>query len=214
MPVLRYPLEPDGSKRLELAWEGQYEKFTIKLDGHVVGQVPSRQALAAGHSLPLPDGSTLTLKTAGTALANELRVLRDGRPVPGSASDPAMRLRNTYQFIFFIAGVNLVLGALAGLGVDFLAQLGLGWGSAVIGAVYLVLGLMVRLRSLLALLLTLLLYGLETIMAVAVPLLTTSGPNVTALLVRAVVLWFLFQGVPAIRQLQPGGAGPAAPKAG
>jgi hypothetical protein len=203
MPTLRYALEPNGPKRLELAWEGQYRNFVVKLDDQVIGQVAGQKALSAGHTLPLPDGSSLTLKTTGSALANELRVLRNGQPVPGSASDPTVRLRNTYQIIFFIAGVNLVLGLLGGLlRPDILRQLGVGWGTFMLGAVYLLLGLLVRQRRLLALVLTLVFYGLETVMGQLVPLLSGSGQNVAGLLVSALFLWGLYQGLPAIRQLR------------
>jgi hypothetical protein len=203
MPTLRYALEENGPRQLELSWEGQYQQFTVKLDDQVVGQVPDRKALLAGHRLPLPDGSTLELRTVGTALANELRVLRNGRPVPGSASDPALRLRTAYQLIFFIAAVNLLGGLVAGLlRVEFLTQLGLGWGSLIFGAVYLALGLLVRQRSAFALIMTVALYGFETIMGLLVPVLITSRPNVAGLIVRLTFLWVLLQGFPALRQLR------------
>lgn len=211
MPTLRYALEPNGPKRLELAWEGAYDQFTIKLDEQEIGRVPDRKALAAGHQFPLPDGSTLMVRAAGTALANELRVLRNGQPLPGSATDPEIRLRNVYQVLYLIGGINVALGLLAGLGVAAVTGLGFTAGSAILGVVYLGLGGRVSGRSRLALALAVLLYGLETLMGVLVPLLSTSGPNVVGLLLRGLVLWYLLQGFGPLRQLREAGLPPAAP---
>jgi hypothetical protein len=210
MATLRYALEENGPRRLELSWEGQYQNFTVKLDNQPVGRVADHKALAAGQRLALPDGSTLEVRTVGTALANELRVLRDGRPLPGSASDPRLRLRNSYQLLFLIAGVNLAAGFLAGvLRVTFLVELGFSGGSFVLGVVYLVLGLLVRQRSAVGLALALSLYGLEAAMGLVVPLFTGGSPNLVALAVRLLFLWVLGLAFPALRQLRQ--AEPAAP---
>lgn len=215
MPTLRYPLDANGPKRLELAWEGYYRNFTVKLDDQLISQVSGPQALSAGRTLALPDGSTLLLRSSGVPLFNELRVWRNGQPLPGSAADPALRLRNTYQIILLIAGLNLVLGLLAGLlRVPVLVQLGFSWGSFILGALYLVLGLLVRQQSFVALLLTLLLYGLETAMSVAIPLLTGSGQNLVALVARLIILYFLILGLGALRQLSRAPAAPASPVPG
>jgi hypothetical protein len=203
MATLRYALEENGPRRLELSWEGQYQNFTVTLDNQLVGRVADHKALAAGQRLALPDGSTLEVRTVGTALANELRVLRDGRPLPGSASDPRLRLRNSYQLLFLIAGVNLVAGFLAGvLQVTFLLQLGFSGGSFVLGVAYLVLGLLVRQRSAVGLALALSLYGLEAAMGLVVPLFAGGRPNLVALAVRLLFLWVLGLGFPALRQLR------------
>ncbi len=206
MPTLRYALDTNGPKRLLLSWEGQYRDFTIKLDDQVVGQGLGAKELAAGHTLALPDGSTLHLQTAGVPLVNELRVQRNGRPLPGSATDPASRVKAAWQVIFLIAGLNLVLGLIAAVfSVNFLLQLGLGWGSVILGLLYLGLGLLVQRYSLFALLMALVLFGVETVLQLFVPVLTGSGPNVAGLLVRALVLFVLAQGLPALRHLRRAG---------
>ncbi len=203
MPKLHYALESGGPKRLELAWEGLYRNFTVKLDSAVIGPVVDAAALAAGHSLTLPDGSSLVLQTQGSRLVNELRVRRDGQPLPGSATDPAQRVRLASQLILLIAGLDLGLGLLAEvLSLEALRQIGFGWGSFILGLLYLGLGLLtLRQRSIAALVMALFLFSLETVFRLLVPLLTGSLPNVLELIVRAIVLFVLAQGIPALRHL-------------
>jgi hypothetical protein len=211
MPNLRYALEAGGPKCLELTWEGLYRNFTVKLDNAVIGPVVDAAALAAGHSVTLPDGTTLLLQTEGSRLVNELRVRRDGQPLPASATDPARRVRLAGQLMLVIAGLDLGLGLLAEvLRLDALRQLGFGWGSFILGLLYLGLGLLtLRQRSLAALLMALFLYSLETAFQFLVPLLTGTLPNFLVLIVRALVLFTLAQGIPALRHLRQSEALPA-----
>ena len=211
MPKLHYALEPNAPKRLELAWDGHYRDFAVKLDDEVVGQVPGASALAAGHSLRLPDGSTLLLKTSGNAFINELRVTRDGKPLPGSAADPASRLRLCYQLLLAIGGLNLVLGLVAAvLNLRALQALGFGWGSLLLGALYVVLGLLVRQYSLVALFMALVLYLLQMLFELVLPFLGGGSPNGLWVLARVLILIGLLQGIPAIRRLRRAEAQPTA----
>jgi hypothetical protein len=34
----------------------------------------------------------------------------NGQPIPGSASDPQTKVKNAYGMVYFVAGLNLVLG--------------------------------------------------------------------------------------------------------
>ena len=74
--------------------------------------------------------------------------MRDGEPLPGSSSDPQTRYKNAYLIVYFIAGLNLLLGVLASLfNVALLQQLGIGFGSILLGFVYLLLGFFVQKKS-------------------------------------------------------------------
>src|SRR5439155_14599717 len=109
-----YALEKGGSKRLELSWSGMWKNFTICLDGNQIGSVASKKELTAGREFLLGDGSTLRVQLGKTFLiAPELQVLRDGKPLPGSASDPAQQLGVSYGTIFFVGGISILLGLVA-----------------------------------------------------------------------------------------------------
>ena len=211
MPVLRYALDPHGPRCQELAWEGQYDKFTIRLDEQVVGPVPSRQALAAGHRLLLPDGSTLIIKRVFGDRPNQVPSLRDGRLLPGLPSGLVTTLRRSYQFILLAACFHLAFG---GVGLFSPARSGLAWVNVVLGAVYLGPGLLVRGRSVIVLILALVVLSLDTVSYQLVSRFTTGQTHRSILLLRILMLAALLPGVRAIRQLHLAAAALPAPKAG
>src|SRR5690242_1086047 len=100
------------------------------MDGNVVGVVPGQRELKAGSDVRLMDGSTLRVQLVRGLLSQEVRVLRDGIPLPGSASDPAQRLKTAYGILFFLGALNVLLGLVAEVAqVDFLLAIGVGVGS-------------------------------------------------------------------------------------
>jgi hypothetical protein len=120
MPKQRFALEEGGEKRLEVSWKGLYKDVTVSLDGNPIGVVPNKKALSAGQAFSLPDGSTIKIQLVRKLMSTELQVLRNGEPLPGSSSDPQTRFKTAYGMVYFVAGLNLVLGL-----VSFLFNVGL-----------------------------------------------------------------------------------------
>jgi hypothetical protein len=202
VPTQRYALEPGGPKRVEVSWGAFFRNCTIRVDGNVIGVVPGQQELKAGSDFRLMDGSTLRVQLVRGLLSQEVRVLRDGFPLPGSASDPAQRLKTAYGILFFLGALNVLLGLVAEVAqVDFLLAIGVGVGSIVEGAIFLILGYFVRQRSLVALVLAVALLGLDTLFAL-VEMASGSGALVGGLLVRVIFLVYVIRGFDALRSLR------------
>lgn len=199
MPTKKFALEKGGPERLEVEWRGNFKDFEVRLDGVLLGSFDNAKALKAGGSFSLEDGSTLEVKLA-TALVPELHLTRNGAPVPGSAADPEQRVQAAAGMIFFISGVNTVLGLLAGaFNIYFLQSMGLGLGSMIAGAVYGILGYFVRQRSMVALGLAVGLFLLDGLYLVA----SRSGAGSTGgIVARVFFLVPMVMGFPALRTLQ------------
>lgn len=162
MPKLKYALERGEDKSLEISWKGLYKNTEVRLKGNLIGVIPNKRELRTGRIFPLPDGTSLKVQffTSG------LQVLRNNKPLPGSPFDPAYRLANAFGVIYFIAGLNIVLGFLAlFFQVEFLQTLGFGIISAAIGFIFLVLGFFTQRRSRIALIAALIIYGLDCALA-------------------------------------------------
>lgn len=80
----------------------------------------------AGQRFRLADGSSLEVQLKRTLFSTDLRVSRNGIPLPGSAGDPATGWKNAYGLMYFIGGLNILIGLLAMFGVAFLLDLGIG----------------------------------------------------------------------------------------
>jgi hypothetical protein len=135
---------------------------TLKFGSEEIYWRNSQKELRTGRIFPLPDGTSLKVQffTSG------IRVLRNDKPLPGSISDPTYRLANAFGVIYFIAGLNILLGFIAlFFQVEFLQTLGFGIISAAIGFVFLVLGFFTQRRSRIALIAALIIFGLDCALA-------------------------------------------------
>src|SRR5512136_1169573 len=182
MPKREYALERGGDKSLEIFWEGNWKNTTVRLNGNLIGAIPNKAELGTGQIFQLPDGTALRVQLVN----NELRVLRNDKPLPGSSSDPAAKLAQSFGIIYFIAGLNIVLGFIALIfQVGFLQTLGFGIISVAIGFMFLVLGFFTQRRSLIALIIALIIYSLDTVLALLsgfnTALVISSGFNILAL---------------------------------
>lgn len=203
MPKQQLALEPGGAKRLEISYGMNWKNISIKLDGREIGVIPDQKALKEGRAFKLDDGSDLSLQLARSAFSTELRVLRNGKPLPGSASDPATKLTTSYSVIFFVGGLSAVIGLLAEVGnVEFLRGFGAGWFTVIVGVIFIGLGFLVRQRMLLALYAAIALYALDAVLLVVTAVGVPGGrAPVSGIVLHVIFLIFMYQGVGAIQEL-------------
>lgn len=203
MPKQSYSLEPGGPKRLEIQWKGLYKNTTITLDGLQLGTVLDQRLLRAGHELPLTDGSLLKLHLVSNLAGTELRVTRNGVPLPGSASNPETKVNTAAGIIFFVAGLNLVLGIIGLLTrSEFLATLGIGWYSIIFGAFFLVMGLLVKKRSMVALILSIVVFSLDALLGVIGSVAMGGSAAIGGFVFRVFLIIPMVQGIGAIKALK------------
>jgi hypothetical protein len=203
MPKQSFALETGGEKRLEISWKGLYKDVTVSLDGNSVGIIPNQKALSAGQEFRLIDGSTIKVQLVSKLISTEMQVLRNGQPLPGSSSDPQARLKTAYGVVYFIAGLNLVLGFVSFLfNVEFLQQIGIGFSSIVSGLVFLVLGFFVQRKSTIALILAIILFALDGILGVVLAASQGYNPGAGGIIARIFLLIPMVQGVGAIKAVK------------
>ena len=203
MPKNSYALEAGGEKRLEVSWKGMYNNVTVSLDGNEVGVIPDSKALSAGQEFRLVDGSTIKVRLVNKFLSPELQVTRNGQPLPGSSSDPQTRFKNAYLMVYFVAGLNLVLGFISILfDVEFLQTLGIGSVSIIYGLVFLVLGFFVQRRSAVALILAIVLFALDGILGFVLAIAGGYNPGIGGMVARIFLLIPMIQGIGAIKALK------------
>lgn len=205
MPTRKFALEQGGPKRVEVSWRAFWKDITVKLDGYVVGTIANQNELKQGRHFTLPDGSVLSVQLVKTFGSVQLQVARNGYPLPGSDSDPNKRLSLAYGIIFFIAGLNILLGVIASLTESpyLTERLGIDWTTIVFGVVFLILGLLVMRRSMVALALAVALFIASSIWSfyVLTQNSTAHVPPMGGIIVRIFFLVSLIQGFGAIREL-------------
>lgn len=213
MPKRTYALEPDGPKRLTINWKSMsFKDTTITLDDVVVGTIPDQRELRAGQEFKLIDGSMLKVQLVQNISGSEVQVLRNGVPLPGSASNPETRLKGAWGMIFFIAGLNLLLGIIALLtGSELLANMGIGWYSLIFGGFFLIMGFLVKNRSKVALILSIVVFALDALVGIIGSVAMGGTPAISGLIVRVLLIIPMVQGVSAITALKKPSTPPVVP---
>ena len=203
MPKQQLALEPGGAKRLEISWGMNFKNVSVKLDSREIGVIPDQKALKEGRTFTLDDGSNLQVQLVRSAMSQDLQVLRNGKPLPGSASDPSKKLANSYGVIFFVGGLSVVIGLLAEVGkVAFLQAFGAGWFTVIVGVIFIGLGFLVRQRVLLALYAAIALYALDAILLVVTAVSVPGGrAPISGIVLHVLFLLLMFQGVGALQEL-------------
>lgn len=139
-------------------------------------------------------------------MSTELQVLRNGQPLPGSASDLQTKVKNAYTMVYFVAGLNLVLGLVSFLfNVGFLQQIGIGFGSTLFGLVFLALGFFVQRKSTTALILAIVIFALDGIVGIFLAASQGYNPAAGGIVARFFLLIPMIQGVGAIKALKSKG---------
>lgn len=205
MQTMRLALVPDGSKRLEVAWQGRWKNLTLKLDGAPVLTVPTETELKAGRTVVTQAG-TLAVQLKTPAFGRQLWLTVDGRPIPGTAADPAKRLAESYGVLYLVAALDVVLGTVAVLDLVPLAEMGFGAISIGAGAVFGLLGFAVhRYRSTVALAMAMGLLALDGLVGIVAAMRGGSSAPVSGLVVRVMILLYLSRGFGALRELRATG---------
>lgn len=203
MPKQSFALEAGGENRLEISWKGMYKDLTVSLDGNSIGVIPNQKALSAGQEFRSIDGSIIKVQLVSKFMSTELQVLRNGQPLPGSASDPQTKMKNAYGMVYFVAGLNLVLGLVSFLfNVEFLQQIGIGFGSILFGLVFLALGFFVQRKSTVALILAIVIFALDGIVGFFLAVSQGYNPGSGGIIARIFLLIPMIQGVGAIKALK------------
>ncbi len=203
MAKMLFALEPGGEKRLQVSWKGMYKETSVFLDDQLVGTIQGQKALAAGQDFTLIDGSVVHVQLVTKVFNTELQVLRNGQPLPGSATDPQARLKAAYIITYFIAGLNLVLGLVATLfQVEFLQQLGIGFYSLIFGLIFLVLAIFIQRKSMVSLILAIIIFIVDGVLGFVFSAIAGVTPSTTGTLGRVILLIPMFQGIGAIKALK------------
>ena len=200
MPTQQFAIERNGPKRIQVTWSGMWKEFTVSFDGQQAGTW-TKDELTQGKEVSLPDGSTFKAHLRRVGMGQELALLRNGMPLPGSAADPVQLVKTAAGILYFLAGLQALLGVVAIVGrVEFLLNLGMGIPSIVVGAVLGVLGFFTMQRSRIALGIAMALYaadGLYTLVAG----LDGGRPPIGSIVIHVLFLTAMWRGFKAMGEL-------------
>ncbi|RKH14606.1 hypothetical protein D7X74_19840 [Corallococcus sp. CA047B] len=204
MGALNLALEEGGPRSLELRWGSNWRDLEITLDDEPVGAVADKLQLEQGVEFKLPDDSVLHVQLLHVPTP-ELRVLRNGAPLPDAASDPVQQVRTAtfllYGLAAFSVGVAMVSLVMTS---KMRQQLPVSASNLLFGGVLAVLGFFMFKRWRAAPLLAILLYSFDTLSTLYVALTSEKVGGISALtglVIRIFIFGALGKGFLGAREL-------------
>ena len=124
MPTKIYYFDTAQTDGVTASWSMFFRNFRLDYQGRELGRLTPAE-LKAGHEFALPDGRRLLVRLQQKLGAQGLDFQVDGRPLGGTVNDPLTQVNTAFAAIMLIAGLNVVLSAVAMLGpVETLLALG------------------------------------------------------------------------------------------
>lgn len=195
----RYPFTPRGVPRLEIARNVTWSEIIVRLDGVELGRTDA-DTLANGVEYPLRDGSVVKVWLEyGPRRVPFLHATRNGRPLPGSAGDPAKIVRESLWVVGVVAVLQI---AYAGLiltyqwrDVQAITMIGAG-------LILLLLIVLAARGSMAAMVIATSVCFLEILLFFGALVEWHIGRGLPLLFALYLVGWLLWRGVSALREIQ------------
>ena len=180
-----------------------FKDATVKFDGIPLLTIPDKQSLIRGADVLLPDSPTVHIQLQPSFTQNRILVMRNGKHLSGSGGDPQTTLRTAYGIIYVVAGFSLIAGFLAlVLNNSFLYDLGLGWGTIIMGAIFAVLGFFTQRKSKAALIIAIVLYAVDAVAGLVLNAMAGASFSSTGLVVKIIFIGFMIPGLKAIDEIK------------
>ncbi|MCB1052899.1 MAG: hypothetical protein H6510_08440 [Acidobacteria bacterium] len=201
MAEKHYQLLAGETKFLKIKWDSSWRDLSLILDGRTILVVPDYRSLKEGRSVTLNDGTTFFVQLKNGFLTHQLSVWMNDVALSEPTGDPEDRLKGAYFVLFLLAGINGLVGlATLAFGIVSLKAMGLGWISVFYGVVFGLTGWFVKRRSLAALILASVLFFIDSVFVV-MAMAEARNTNVWIIFLRVFFLYFMLQGIPALREL-------------
>ena len=204
MPTKTFYLDDDRTDALTASWGLFYRNFTVRYADTVLAPTNPAATIAQGRQFHLPDGRVFSAQLKQNIYPQELELLIDVQPVPGSGTHPVERVKQAWYLLLTLGILNVALGLVAEFGhVEILLQFGAGWGSVVEGIAYVALGYFGYFRNFVpAFTIALVLLVLDTVVSVSTAIATNHSPALGGLFMRAFFCLVVFRAIKAARQLR------------
>ena len=203
MPTKTFYLDDARTDAISANWGFfLYRNLTVRYAGNILPAIDPEAKIAQGRHYRLPDGRIFSIQLKTNSYPQELEILIDGQPVPGSSTHPNERIKQAWYVLLGLGVLNIGLGLFTEFGhVEVLRELGLGWGSLVEGVAFAALGwLGYYRRSVPALTIALVLLVLDGIVSIGSAVATSHNPALGGLFMRVLFCLIVFRGMKAVRQ--------------
>lgn len=204
MPTKTFYLDEARTDAITASWDFFYRNFNVRYADTALTATDPEAKISKGREYRLPNGRIFSAQLRQNTYPQELELLIDGQPVPGSGTHPHERIKQAWYILLVLGVLNIGLGLFTEIGqVAALQELGLGWGSLVEGVAFVALGWLGHFRrSVPAFTIAFILLVLDGIMSIGSAIASSHSPALGGLFMRLFFCLVVFRGIKAARQLR------------
>ena len=202
MPSRKFLLDKKNNQELEIKWKWHFQKIIVYLGVKKLWLIDAEKDLKQWKEFELDNGSKLFVKVVKYLwFIPELEILLDWKILPDSPTDPNLQLDQVFWLIAVIAWLNILLGILWSLWIDFLIALQVGFVSIVYGLLLLVLAVWLKKKCGICLWIIVVLWIIELVYRFYL-MMNTGDVSVWWIIIKIVILVFMLRGFSAIKKLK------------
>ncbi|GAA4045676.1 hypothetical protein GCM10022409_34710 [Hymenobacter glaciei] len=204
MPSKTFYLDDARTEPLTASWGFLFRNFTVSYAGNALEPTNPEATIAQGRQYRLPDGRIFSAQHKQNSYPQEMELLIEGQPVPGSGTHPQERIKQAWYALLFIGVMSIGFGLWAELGqVAVLLQNSIGWGSFGEGIIFVALGwLGYYRRSALALTIALVILVVESLLSIGSSLAMAQSAALGGVVIRLFFCLTVYRGMKAARLLR------------
>lgn len=202
MPQRYFYLDEENQQCLTASWKHNWRHFKLRFHGQEISSFTMKEELAEGQVYVMPDGRLLSVRL-NCRKQPDLILSLDGRPIPGSDTDPRKQVKNNYLLAFFLGIVN-VAGGLLAVSTQSELKLGFGYETAIVGVAYLFLSWRIKHLSLFAVYAIIALLAFDIVLTGTFAAMEngTGSSSTFGLLLNLVFIFAFVKGAQAIKKLK------------
>lgn len=109
MPKKTYYLDEARTEPITVQWGLAYRNFILSYQGEPVAPAEHGPSLAEGYRYDLPGGRRLSAQLMRNVGLQEVELLLNGQPLPGSATHPSERIKQAWYALLLVGSLSTVL---------------------------------------------------------------------------------------------------------
>jgi len=197
-----YVINRKKKQYLIIKWEGDWENISVFKNKVKICDIEGKNELMNGKSI-LDDDRSILIQLKGNkpldlyASINNIKL----KPAP---KDPYTKISVAIGVVFFIAGINILLGIINILtNIEILQNLGDPFVLFIYGIIFMILGVIIKIKnSMIALLLAITLFIIDAVLSIIFNIQNGAPPFSGTIFMKAFLAVYMINGINGFKQLK------------
>lgn len=197
-----YIIDRKKKQYLTIKWEGDWENITVFKNRVKICDIESKNELMNGKSIHDDDRSVLIQLKGNKPL--DLNASINNIKLKPAPKDPYTKISIAIGVIFFIAGINILLGIINMLtNIEILQNFGDPFVLFIYGIIFMILGIIIKIKnSMIALLIAITLFIIDAVLSIIFSVQNGAPPFSGTFFMKLFLAVYMIRGIDGLKRLK------------